>query len=148
MPRTLYLYWRCINFQQKCLGYQLSLPFVTIIFISKKKKNTYQSNSSRHKFGWLAQHQAKAMDETNSTTLNLIDFIVLLLPENNNKTLKPHIDIDRRNFNARQRFSGLSSFHKDISRTLLEIKMCLRQITIKNTIILSSNHTRALIFSK
>lgn len=111
-------------------------------------KISYQSNSSRLTFGRLAQNQAKAMDETNSTTLNLIDFIVLLLPENNNKTLKPHIDIDRRNFNARQRFSGLSSFHKDISRTLLEIKMCLRQITIKNTIILSSNHTRALIFSK
>ena len=111
-------------------------------------KISYQSNSSRLKFGWLAQNQAKAMDETNWKTLNLIDFIVLLLSENNNKTLKPHIDIDRRNFNARQRFSGLSSFHKDISRTLLEIKMCLRQITIKNTIILSSNHTRALIFSK
>ena len=44
---------------------------------------------------------------------------------------KPHIDIDRRNFNARQQFSGLSNFHKDILRTLLEIKMCLRQITIK-----------------
>ena len=85
-------------------------------------KISYQSNSSRLKFGWLAQNQAKAMDETNSTTLNLIDFIVLLLSENNNKTLKPHIDIDRRNFSARQRFSGLSNFHKDISRTLLEIK--------------------------
>jgi len=46
------------------------------------------------------------MDETNSTTLNLIDFIVLLLSENNNKKLKPHIDIDRINFNARQWFSG------------------------------------------
>ena len=80
---------------------------------------------------WLAQNQAKAMDETNLTTSNLIDFIVLLLPENNNKILKPHIDIDRRNFNARQRFSGLSSFHKDILQTLLEIKMCLRQITLK-----------------
>ena len=85
-------------------------------------KISYQSNSSRLKFGWLAQNQAKAMDETNSTTLNLIDFILLLLSENNNKTLKPHIDIDRRNFNAKQRFSGLFSFHKDISRTLLEIK--------------------------
>ena len=32
-------------------------------------KISYQSNSSRLTFGRLAQNQAKAMDETNSTTL-------------------------------------------------------------------------------
>lgn len=41
-------------------------------------KISYQSSSSRLKFGWLAQNQAKAMDEINSTTLNIINFIVLL----------------------------------------------------------------------
>lgn len=88
------------------------------------------------------------MDETNSTTLNLTDFIVPLQPENNNKTVKPHIDIDRRNFNARQRFSGLPVSTKIFRGHCLKSKCACVKSPSKNTILLSSNHTRALFFSK
>lgn len=107
-------------------------------------KISYQSNSSRLTFGRLAQNQAKAMDETNSTTL--FYFFQKIIIRHSNLTLILTEEISLQG-NGSVGFP-VSSFHKDISRTLLEIKMCLRQITIKNTIILSSNHTRALIFSK